>query len=115
LQQRYVRLVNGGAHGDAAALFVDAARAVVDVSVRHVTPTGDAGDTITFGADGTATASLHCAVKTATPIEGDGTLVEMARLQGDGILQGTELRVLESTFVKRADGWKIDRLAYRSA
>jgi hypothetical protein len=48
-------------------------------------------------------------VTTATPIESCGTLVEMARLQGDGVIKRAERQVLTSSFVKRDGAWKIER------
>ena len=57
--------------------------------------------------DGTATAHVRCTAETATPIEGSGTLVEMARLQGDGFVVRSERRVLVGAFVKRAEGWTL--------
>ena len=60
---------------------------------------------ITVAADGTATASVPCVVETATPIDGNETLVEMARLQGDGVVRRAERRVLHGSFVKRDGCW----------
>src|SRR5687768_9124436 len=85
LQQRYARLVTAGAHAELAALFADPARAAVVENVRSLKPDGEAA--VTLATDGTATARLACTVETATPIEPCGTLVDMARLQGDGVLK----------------------------
>ena len=65
----------------------------------------DADVSITVAENGTATASVPCAVETATPIDGDDTLVEMARQQGDGVVRRAERRVLQSSFVKRDGFW----------
>jgi hypothetical protein len=62
---------------------------------------------ITVADDGTATASVPCVVETATPIDGNETLVEMARLQGDGVVRRAERRVLHGSFVKRDRSWHI--------
>jgi hypothetical protein len=103
LQQRYTRLVGAGRAEAIAALFADPAGAALDGHVRGVVIDGD--DTITIASDGTAAARVPCIVTTATPIESCGTLVEMARLQGDGFVSGSERRVLESRFVKRDGVW----------
>ena len=65
----------------------------------------DADVSITVAENGTATASVACVVETATPIDGNETLVEMARLQGDGIVRRVERRVLHGSFVKRDGCW----------
>ena len=65
----------------------------------------DADVSITVADNGTATASVPCVVETATPIDGNETLVEMARLQGDGVVRRAERRVLHGSFVKRDGCW----------
>jgi hypothetical protein len=62
---------------------------------------------IEIAADDTAAARAHCTVTTVTPIESCGTLVEMARLQGDGVLKRTERRVLHGRLVKRKGVWQL--------
>jgi hypothetical protein len=81
--------------------------------VRRLILDGDSA--IEVRANGTATARVPCTVETATPIDGDETVVEMARLQGDGVIRRTERRVLESTYVRRVGVWKIDRVTYSPA
>ena len=108
LQERYARLVNSAAHVELAALFADPARAAIDAGVRRLMPTAGADDAVTVTPDGTATARLGCTVEIVTPLAGDGTLVEMARLQGDGFVKRSERRVLASSFVKRNGLWKFE-------
>jgi hypothetical protein len=107
LQQRYARLAGAGKEKKLAALFADPTRASVVEHVRSIVVDGD--DAIEILSDGTATARVPCIVTTATPIESCGTLVEMARLQGEGVVKRTEHRVLTSSFVKRDGAWKIER------
>jgi hypothetical protein len=108
LQQRYVRLVGTGNGEAMAALFADRTRAAVDEHVRSLVPVGD--DTIAIFSDGTATARVPCTATIATPIESWGTLVEMARLQGEGFVTRSERRTLATTFVRRDGSWKIERV-----
>ena len=108
LHEIYARLVNSAAHAELAALFADPARAAIDASVRQLMPTAGTDDAVTVAADGTATARLGCTVEIVTPLAGDGTLVEMARLQGDGFVKRSERRVLASSFVKRNGLWKFE-------
>jgi len=88
------------------ALLADPGRMALDASVRSLT--ADLGDAITVAADGTASARIDCTVEIATPIESCGTLVEMARLQGDGLLVRRERRVLVGAFVKRDRAWEFE-------
>lgn len=64
--------------------------------------------------DRTATVHVGCSVETATPIAGRDTLVEMARLQGDGVLKRNERRVLVGSLAKRRGIWQIERLELRA-
>ena len=64
--------------------------------------------------DGTATAHVDCSVETATPIAGGDTLVEMARLQGEGMLKRNERRMLVGSLVNRRGTWQIERLEFRA-
>lgn len=107
LAQRYARLAGTGKQKALAALFADPAHASVAEHVRSIVVDGD--DAIEIASDGTASARVPCIVTTATPIEDGGTLVEMARLQGDGFVKRTERRTLTSAFVKRDGTWKIER------
>jgi len=111
LQRTYVRLVSSGARVELPALFADPARAAIDSGLQRLTPVGGADDDrVAVAADGTATAHLACDVETAKPIVGGGTLVEMARLQGDGVVRNCERRVLSSSLVKRNGIWKFERV-----
>jgi hypothetical protein len=116
LQRTYARLVNAGARDEVAALFADPAAAHVEPGVRNIN--GDAfdeRDVVELGSDGTATACLHCTVEVVTAIGPTCTLVEMARMQGDGVLRRTEQRLIEGSYVKLAGVWKIARTAFRAA
>jgi hypothetical protein len=82
------------------------ARLELDASVRRIV--ADHDTTIAVAADGTATAQVTCTVETAKPLESGGTLVEMARLQGDGVVRHSERRVLMAKFMKRDGVWNFD-------
>jgi hypothetical protein len=49
------------------------------------------------------------------PMTGNSSLVEMARLQGEGIVRWWESGICEASFVKAGESWKIRRLEYRAA
>ena len=90
--QGYVRRVNLGAEAPPGA------------NVHGLTLDLDAA--IEVVADGTtAKAEVPCTVETATPLEPCGTLVEMARLQGDGSVKCSEQRVLVAELSERGGVW----------
>jgi hypothetical protein len=60
-----------------------------------------------------ARAWFSYSMQVGTPIISDSQLVQMARLQGQGILRWWEGGVYESSYVKEGDGWKIKRLEFR--
>ena len=115
LQREYARLVNAGAHADAAALFVEPAAVPVDAGLRRLAADRFAAhDVIDVASDGaTATARLDCTVETETAIAGTYTLVDMLREQGEATLRTVERRVFESSYLKRGGAWKIVGLALR--
>ena len=94
LLQGYAQRVNAG---------TDAAPAA---NVRSLTLDSDGA--IEVAANGTALARIGCTVETAMPIDGRDTLVEMARLQGDGVVKRSERRVLVGAFVKRRGVWTVE-------
>jgi hypothetical protein len=98
--QRYAQRVNAGTDPAPAA------------NVRGLSL--DAEVTIEVAGDGTATAQVPCTAYTAIPIEGCGTLVEMARLQGDGVIKHHERRMLAGSFVKRDGAWEIASTEFRA-
>jgi hypothetical protein len=116
LQRDYARFVNARAHAELATLFTDPAAARADPAVSRISTDGLGGhEVIAIDAGGAAaTARLHCLVETATPVDAEDTLVDMARLQGDGVVTRREHRVLESTYVKHGGVWKIERAAFRA-
>lgn len=116
LRRAYMERVNAGAHAAVAALFVDPEAARLDHDVRSLAAGALAEhDTVEIAADRrSASSTLLCAVDLETPIDEPGcTLVEMARLQGEGLLRRTEQFVLEQSYGKRRNGWKIERSVLR--
>jgi hypothetical protein len=117
LQREYARLVNAGAHAQAARLFVTPAAAAIDETVRRLAADRFAAhERIELAQGGqAATARFECTVETATPIAGRYTLVDMLRDQGEGALRTVGRRVLDSAYVKTDGAWKIARLELRPA
>src|SRR5262245_30812781 len=79
-----------------------------------LTLTLDADVDVAVEANGTATAHVPCTVAMATPIDGNETLVEMARQQGDGVVRRSEQRVLHSGFVKGDGFWHFAKAELRT-
>jgi hypothetical protein len=62
-----------------------------------------------------ATGQFPYSMQAGTPMTGDSSLVQMARLQGEGIVKWWEGGVYHASYVKVGAGWKIKRLEYRAA
>jgi hypothetical protein len=73
-------------------------------------------DEVKFSADGQcATAVFHCEVELCTPLEGDCTAAQMARLQGQTDTRRWERGRFEASYVRARDGWKMESLGYRAS
>jgi hypothetical protein len=83
------------------------ARAAPEIHVRSVSLDADA--TVDVATNGSARAQVLCTVETATPIADDSTLVQMARLQGEGVIRRSERRVLDCSFAKHDGIWILER------
>jgi hypothetical protein len=60
-----------------------------------------------------ASGRFSYSIQVGAPMTGDSSLVKMARLQGEGILQWWEGGIHEVSYVKEGNAWKIKRLEYR--
>jgi hypothetical protein len=63
----------------------------------------------------TAAGQFPYSMQAGAPMTGDSSLVEMARLQGEGIIHWWESGVHEVSYVKKENTWKIRKLEYRTA
>lgn len=61
-----------------------------------------------------ARARFHCFMQAGAPIASKSSLMEMARLQGQGVMQWWEGGIYDNSYVKEGDIWKIKRLDYRA-
>jgi hypothetical protein len=61
-----------------------------------------------------AKARFHCLMQMAAKVVSDSPMMEMARQQGQGILQWWEGGIYENSYVRDGDIWKIKRLDYRA-
>jgi len=61
----------------------------------------------------TAKARFHFSMQVGEPMTGNSSLVELARLQGGGIVKWWEGGICEASYVKVGESWKIRRLEYR--
>jgi len=77
----------------------------------------DATASVVVSADrAAASMCVPCTVRLEAPIEAPGSsLVDMARLQGEGVLSRTEARVLEIACTRTSAGWELGRVRLRSA
>ena len=63
----------------------------------------------------TAKAKFRFSMQVGAPMTGDSSLVEMARLQGGGIVKWWEGGTCEASYIKTGESWKIKRIEYRAA
>lgn len=98
----------------ASDLFADGNLPAALATVTRLQP-ADFGqhDTIEIAPDArTAHATFHCVIETRVPIAAEGTLIEMARAQGEGFIRSTSSRMLEFLYVRDADTWKIKTASF---
>jgi hypothetical protein len=62
----------------------------------------------------TASSQFPYSMQVGEPMTGNSSLVEMARLQGGGIVKWWEGGICEASYVKVGESWKIRRLEYRA-
>jgi len=104
LQLAYAERMNAAAPVlapiDSSGTLRDATIAALAVDVR---------DTVQIAPDRrTAKAVLRCELVVEIPIEAPGySLVDLARLQGEGVLRHSEPRALEQTYTRDDGTWKI--------
>jgi hypothetical protein len=61
----------------------------------------------------TASGQFLYSMQVGAPMTGDSSLVEMARLQGEGIVKWWEGGTCNASYIKVDNEWKISRLEYR--
>jgi hypothetical protein len=61
-----------------------------------------------------AKARFHCLMQVSVQLVSDSPLMEMARQQGQGILQWWEGGIYDNSYVREGDVWKIRKLDYRA-
>ena len=102
---------------DASGLFVDPDAARLDPAVQGVSAdhTGEE-DRIEVAADGLkATGRFAVTVELETALPHAGTVGQMARLQGGGVVRHAERQMLHVSYLKQADTWAISKLELAKA
>jgi hypothetical protein len=61
-----------------------------------------------------AKARFHCFMQAEAQVDSEFPMMEMARQQGQGVLQWWEGGIYENFYVKEGDTWKIKKLDYRA-
>ena len=110
LQQRYFALVQQHNAAELATLFAGHAAPVHTARVLDAR-LDDASIDVAQDRQ-SATAQLHSRVQLGTPMRGNGTLQQMARLQGQSEQQWSETGVYTARYVKVAGEWKISALSF---
>jgi hypothetical protein len=115
LQQRCFTLLEQGAAHELALLFSNsAAQATCVYPALQLDSRLDHGDIVVAGDHQSASARFRGRVYLGAPITGDGTVQQMARLQGVHSTQWWEQGEYEARYVKAGGEWKIRALHYRT-
>jgi hypothetical protein len=70
---------------------------------------------VSFGADGRhASATWHVDVKVGTPLDGEFTAAQMARLQGMLADVRWESGQLHAQYVRSGDHWQVESVSYEA-
>ena len=73
-------------------------------------------DEVSLSEDGRrAMATFHCEVELCTPLEGNSTIAQMARLQGHVATRRWESGRFEASYLKSDGRWKMESLRYFAA
>jgi hypothetical protein len=114
LQETLIRHVNAGARDAIHASCIDATAVQLDDGIRSLAPDSAAErGVIEVAVDRlTAVAATPCTALIETAIGPNCTLVEMARLQGEGVVRHTCSGVLEGAYSKHNGVWRIERIVF---
>jgi hypothetical protein len=109
LAHDFVRMFNrGGAHGT-ASLFANRASPAIGKGISKLNlDLSETPQSVTIAGDGaSATARYACTVDIAHDLEGQATIVQMARLQGGAAVTHSARKTLAAHFARAEDGWRI--------
>lgn len=109
LGRDFVRAFNRGGVQGAAGLFAGRAAPAIASDVTRLEFDMDEGlQGLELADDGaSATARYACTVETSAALEGEGTLVQMARLQGNAAVTQQSRQTLSARYARHADGWRL--------
>jgi len=112
LNRDFLRRFNQGGASQTGELFARGKAPGLPQGVARLSLTGDGlSDGIELSADGTrASCRYACGVQTERPLEGNETIVQMARFQGNYVERAEHGGTLHADYVKLAKGWAIEKL-----
>lgn len=112
LNRAFLRKFNASGAEGTAELFADGKAPALGERLAHLSlDAAEELEALEFSEDGvSASCRLSCIARTEYPLEGSETLVQMARLQGNGAGHASEYRNLAIDYVRVADGWAIGKL-----
>jgi len=109
LGRNFVRKFNASGAKGTSTLFADGKAPKLARNASHLAldPAAEA-ELLEIAADGASARSRYAVtVESEHALEGEGTLVQMARLQGNTATRVSEQRVLVAEYVKLEDRWAI--------
>jgi hypothetical protein len=111
LHAKLLRRLDTGAAGE---LFASGKAPKLDPGVRGIAPDHSAEPgAIAFSDDGRrASQRQPVKVEIAQELEGEGTLIQMARLQGNTLALAVLPKTLVAQYVRGTNGWAIESIAF---
>jgi hypothetical protein len=123
VQRSALTLLQASRYGALAQLFADGGAAAIETLARetalHKAYRHDLAahaDVVALSEDGTiASTTLHVETEVSTPLEGEETIVAMARLQGNWADRRHEPGRFEARYARVAGNWMMTSLRYFGA
>jgi hypothetical protein len=113
LGRDFIRHFNASGAEGTAGLFADGQAPKLANASRLALDTASEPEQLEIAADGASARLRHAVtVESEHALEGHGTLVEMARLQGNTSARTSEQRMLIAEFVKHGDRWAIGNVRF---
>ena len=113
LHRAFVRRVSAQGPASAGEYLAHEKACKIDTRVCGIAEDSASDLALEIGEDGlSATTRQLCRVELETEFRGNTTLEQMARLQGQGSHRHSEMRVLQTDYIKGKNGWAIETVRF---
>lgn len=113
LHGRLLRRINTAGAANAGDLFAGGKAPKLDQGLRTISPDHSSEpQPPSFSEDGRRASQQHSVtVEIARDFEEDGTLIQMARLQGNTLTPAVLSKTLVAEYVRTVSGWAVEKIA----